>query len=351
MSASSKILSLLDKEKNDANTQQDEAKLPDYKTFINSSPRFKVDEAKWSRHPSKVWRREKGKEEYTSLIGEIEKAKNFTWLEGIIVSDKFRSDIAAARTAPTPQYTDGKTVKYYLENIEEINDKIVLYEGEDKELGYATLARKEFVAKEVFGFYAGELLYTNEQYKGTYVYTLETDIIAKPIRKCAIDAENFGNMARFIPHLITPKNLAEAKLPPEIDKSKIATANMKFSQEIIEDIEISYIEVTKNIPAGQIAGLDYYHTYWKGKEFWLLDVYGEKILKVKYDENNIIVPAISPQPKLSLVEHEPPHVEVGRDKKKLKTSFRDNLFNSTPNLPSSSSVDELDNIYSYPFAS
>ncbi|MEO8402068.1 MAG: hypothetical protein ABI597_09790 [Gammaproteobacteria bacterium] len=326
MTASSKIFSLLDAAQAEVKV---EATPIDYTSFLKSSPLLQVDVAKWRMQPNQVWMCKKTSEtgamsEYSVSVDEIEKAKNFKWIEGIIVSSELNLEIAAARQKP-PFNSTCYQFKNYLENVDAVNDKIVLFEYEDKNFGYTTFSRCDINVTDFMGFYAGKIVRTGRGYKGPGYYTLQTDLTVNLPGHYAIDGEDIGNISRFLPHLVSDKELAELVLPPEIDKARIATSNLRFKQIVINDIEISLLEPKRDIPAHELIGINYGPEYWNKREFWLCYKDGTQAVKVKYVDEKLVLVETKKQKLTEVVTQE--DTADNRDKKRFKSRYE--IFNES----------------------
>lgn len=220
---------------------------------------------------------------------EIEKKHGFQWREDIFIrsdSSYFSTVKSLFLNHQSPQITWSSaaisasvSVKFedYFHDIEQSNNKMALFDMGD--LGFGVVANDELREESFIGFYAGEVA-PYEQNSRIYSWGAE---IGK--RCISIDAQRFGNMTRFIPHLPNANHLKKENLPG-IELEKVATANLKILKPSINDMSFIVFQAQKTIQPRELIGYSYGSGYWSGRCFWLLEKNGKKIAQVQYTNPN-----------------------------------------------------------------
>lgn len=202
-------------------------------------------------------------------IEEFERQHGMVWVNSVVVNpinnhEKIQSDNAIGKKTMEPPKAD---------EIVKQDDLIVVDMGE---VGHGVFLSPEAQPIEIgtdVTYYCGELKSINSE-KGFLSYAMNSS------KNLLINAERYGNVARFVQHAPTLEELKNnfgidtSKLPQE----QIATSNVKAER--IENLNIiKFIAISKILPGQQIL-VSYYKDYWFGAFIY------KQIREKLFDKNN-----------------------------------------------------------------
>lgn len=196
-------------------------------------------------------------------------------LDGEMVSvDEFSEDIGIT-------WTDGLVMTHTSELIKGVD----LYKLSDKELGeivdmlnlqefalisnkscgYGVITKRNIPKESYIMLYSGEYSVHMRDVKDerliyAFAYELELD------KHIVIDAQNFGNYARFVNHLPSKHNLKRCYDIDDYTANSVATANLRQEVFLYQGYPLILFKAIKNIEEGEQLGFDYGNFYWKNTD-------------------------------------------------------------------------------------
>ncbi|KTD33770.1 SET domain-containing protein-lysine N-methyltransferase [Legionella israelensis] len=156
----------------------------------------------------------------------------------------------------------------YLHNQQAILDLLAL--ADMGKYGKGLFAFQDIPEGTVLGVYTGEILSLKDNTPSDYALGMLTHntssqhtIAARKDNLLAVDALNYGNLTRYMQHLVNKDNI---EYHFTNDLKKIQTANVQLKVKLIANVPVFYLVASENIPKHSIIGFDYTLQYWKAKK-------------------------------------------------------------------------------------